>query len=219
MRKLGQNPKLEDKEDVKVEKASEHVEDDSELKMFSAGTKGQYSLFEEDKKQLVQHMVPTEVSHEVKAADTEEVVVHEEELQVKQKSPITILSDDEGYLLEEEQVEKTEVKAEAYRELSTSGSKIVKPNRKKNKLEMEFSAIKHQGRTMKMLGELALGWRPKNRPKNKFRLNSKKLMNPKLNIQEVTVLDDASSNEEPEIGKMNIKRKEKQWLKLHLLFL
>ena len=78
MRKLGQKAKLEDKEEVKVEKASEHVEDDSEPKVFSPGTKGQYSLFEEDKKQLVQHMVPTEVSHEVKAADTEEVAVHEE---------------------------------------------------------------------------------------------------------------------------------------------
>ena len=74
---------------------------------------------------------------------------------------------------------------------------------------MEFASVKHQGRTVKMLWELAPGWRPKTRPKNKFRLNSKKLMNPKLNIQEVTVLDDASSNEESEIGKMNIKRKEK----------
>ena len=74
---------------------------------------------------------------------------------------------------------------------------------------MEFASIKHQGRTIKMLGELAPGWRPKTRPKNKFRLNSKKLMNHKLNIKEVTILDDASSNEEPEIGKMNIKRKGK----------
>ena len=52
-------------------------------------------------------MVPTEVPHEMKTTDTKKVAVHEEELQVKQRSPITILSDDEGYLLEEEKVEKT----------------------------------------------------------------------------------------------------------------
>ena len=43
-------------------------------------------------------MVPTEVPHEMKTADTKKVAVNEEELQVKQRSPITILFDDEGYL-------------------------------------------------------------------------------------------------------------------------
>ena len=38
MWKLGQKPKLEDKEDVKVEKASEYVEDDSKSKVFSASS-------------------------------------------------------------------------------------------------------------------------------------------------------------------------------------
>jgi len=37
----------------------------------------------------------------------------------------------------------------------------------------------------------------------------KKLLNPKLNTKEVTVLDDISSDEEPEIDKMSIKRKKK----------
>ena len=40
-------------------------------------------------------MVPTEVPHKMKTVDTQKVTVHEEELQDKQRSPITVLSDDE----------------------------------------------------------------------------------------------------------------------------
>ena len=49
MKKLGQKAKLEDKEDVEVEKAAEHVEVDSKLKVSSVGTTGRYSLFLEEK--------------------------------------------------------------------------------------------------------------------------------------------------------------------------
>ena len=104
-------------------------------------------------------MAPAEDSNQVKAAVTEEVAVHEDKFQTQQRSPITILSEDEGYLLEEDQpITKTEVKAEAGKEFSTLGNKAVRPSRKKNKLEvMEFASVKHQGRTVKMLGELAPG--------------------------------------------------------------
>ena len=52
-----------------------------------------------------------------------------------------------------------------------------------------------------MVGELALGWRPKTRPRSKFRLNMKKLLNPKLNKEGVTVIDDSSSDEKLDVGK------------------
>ena len=45
MKKLVQKSKLEDKEDVEVEKAAEHVEVDSKPKVFSVGIAGKYSLF------------------------------------------------------------------------------------------------------------------------------------------------------------------------------
>ena len=61
---------------------------------------------------------------------------------------------------------------------------------------MEFCTVKHQGRTLKMPGELAPSWRPKTRPRNKLRLNMKKLLNPSLNIKGVTVIDDNSADEE-----------------------
>ena len=50
-----------------------------------------------------------------------------------------------------------------------------------------------------MLGELALVWRPKTGPKNKLRINMKKLLNPKLNKEEVTVIEDSSSDEKLDV--------------------
>ena len=58
-----------------------------------------------------------------------------------------------------------------------------------------------------MVGELAPGWRPKTRPKNKLKLNMKKLLNPKLNTEEVIVLDNSSSDEKLEFVKGNSKGK------------
>ena len=45
---------------------------------------------------------------------------------------------------------------------------------------IQLATIKHQGKSLSMLGEVGVGWRPKTRPKNKLRLNMKKLLNPKL---------------------------------------
>ena len=76
--------------------------------------------------------------------------------------------------------------------------KTVKPKKKKTKVKaVELATVRHQGRTLKMLGEFAPGWRSKTRPRNKLRLNMKKLLNPRLNTKEVTVLDDDSSDEKP----------------------
>ena len=60
---------------------------------------------------------------------------------------------------------------------------------------MEFATVKHQGRNLKMMGESTPAWRPKTRPRNKLSLNMKKLLNPRLNTKEVTVLDDDSADE------------------------
>ena len=49
-----------------------------------------------------------------------------------------------------------------------------------------------------MLGEIGTAWRPKTRPKNKLRLNMKKLLNPKLSQKNITVIEDSSSQEELE---------------------
>ena len=58
-----------------------------------------------------------------------------------------------------------------------------------------------------MLGEFAPGWRPKTRPKNKLRLNMKKLLDPHLNVEGVTILDELSSDEKAESKKLSPKKK------------
>ena len=72
---------------------------------------------------------------------------------------------------------------------------------------MEFSSVIHQGKTLKMVGELAPGWRPKTRPRNKLRLNMKKLLNPKLNKEGVIVINDSSSDEKLDVDKGDNKGK------------
>ena len=79
--------------------------------------------------------------------------------------------------------------------------------KKKNLKVMEFASVIHQGKTLKMVGELARGWRPNTRPRNKLRLNMKKLLNPKLNKEGVTVIDDSSSDEKLDVGKGDSKGK------------
>ena len=63
---------------------------------------------------------------------------------------------------------------------------------------VQLAAIKHQGKALSMLGEIEVGWRPKTRPKNKLRLNMKKLLKPKLAQEKITVIEDSSSQEELE---------------------
>ena len=60
---------------------------------------------------------------------------------------------------------------------------------------VEFTSITHQGKTLKMLGDIAAVCRPKTRPKNKLRLNMKKLLKPKLAKEKVTVIEDSSSED------------------------
>ena len=56
---------------------------------------------------------------------TEKVAVEEEDDKVQQRSPITILSEDEGYLLEgDELTVKAETGVGTYREFSSQENKI-----------------------------------------------------------------------------------------------
>ena len=134
MKKLGHKAKPADKEDVKVEKVAEQVKVDSKFKMSSVGTTGRYSLFSKEELQPSQQLTPAANSEETKAVVEEKAAMPEDEVQTKQRSPLTILSDDEGYLLEEEQpIAKAELSAEACREFFTSDIKSVKSNKKKKR--------------------------------------------------------------------------------------
>ena len=63
---------------------------------------------------------------------------------------------------------------------------------------VQLASIKHQGKFLSMLGKIGTDWRPMTRPKNKLRLNMKKLLNPKLAKKKIIVIEDSSSHEELE---------------------
>ena len=78
---------------------------------------------------------------------------------------------------------------------------------------VELASITHQGKVLKMLGDVGAVWRPKTRPKNKLRLNMKKLLNPKLAEKKITGIEDSSSHgklEDSEDEKKNVMKGKKQ---------
>ena len=65
-----------------------------------------------------------------------------------------------------------------------------------NRKVVQVTTIKHQGKTLRMLGEVGVGWRPKTKPKNKLKLNMKFFLNPKLAQEKITILEDSFSQED-----------------------
>ena len=117
------------------------------------------------------------------------------------------MSEDETYLFEEDKLPVIdETKVGTKKEFHSQEDEVAVPKKKKLKV-MEFSSVTHQGKTFKMVGELAPGWRPKTRPRNKLRLNMKKLLNPKLNKEGVTMIDDSSFDEKLDVDKGDNKGK------------
>ena len=57
-----------------------------------------------------------------------------------------------------------------------------------------ISSLNFHGNSYAMIGES--NWRPKTIPKNKLRLNLKKLLNPKLAKENITIIEDSSSRED-----------------------
>ena len=100
IRKLGQKVKSEDKKCVKIEEVIEPSKGYIEPQQPSINSKGKCLLISEKETQPVQIKAPTETLIDEKIVFTEKVAEGEDNTKVQQQSPITILSKDEGYLLE-----------------------------------------------------------------------------------------------------------------------
>ena len=83
---------------------------------------------------------------------------------MKKKSPITFLSEeDEKYLFDDDKILVTNAaRVSAKQKLHTHYDEEALSKRKEMKV-VEFALITHQGKTLKMLGEMAPIWRPKTR--------------------------------------------------------
>ena len=55
IRKLGQKPKVEDKQEIKHEEVPEYEKEDSKPKLFSASLRGKHSLFVDEKEKPEQY--------------------------------------------------------------------------------------------------------------------------------------------------------------------
>ena len=100
IRKLGKKVQTENKKDVKLERVTKPSKEDYEPQQLSADSKGKILLFIKKEDQPVQNRAPAENLMDEKIVDIEKVAVEEENTKVQQRSLITILSEDEGYLLE-----------------------------------------------------------------------------------------------------------------------
>jgi len=114
-----------------------------------------------------------------------------ENVKEQEQVPMTVHSEDEENSLFDEARVDTEQDVQKQSEEGVMSRGI------KRKV-VQLASIKHQGKSLSMLGEIGAGWRPKNRPKNKLRLNMKELLNPKLAQNKITVIEDSSSQEELE---------------------
>ena len=94
---------------------------------------------------------------------------------MQKQSPITVLSEeDEKYLFGDDKIPVTnEARVYVEQELHTQCDEEAMSKRRKMKVA-KFASITHQGKTLKMLGEIASVWRLKTRTKNNLRLNMKK---------------------------------------------
>ena len=101
----------------------------------------------------MQITAPTEALIDEKIVVTEKVVVKEEDAKIQQRSPITILSEDEGYLLEgDEVIVSARSRVDTHRECYSQEDKIESSKKKKTKVKaMELATVRHQGKTLKMV--------------------------------------------------------------------
>ena len=61
---------------------------------------------------------------------------------------------------------------------------------------IQISSIKFHGKSYVVIGES--NWRPKTRAKNKLRLTMKRILNPRLMKDKITIIEDSSSREDLE---------------------
>ena len=109
-----------------------------------------------------------------------------EDVKEQGQVPITVLSE------EEERSLSDETRVHIKQDIHTHAEEEIMSQRKKMKV-VELASITHQGKVLNMLGEVGSVWRPKTRPKNKLRLNMKKLLNPKLDEKKITIIEYSSS--------------------------
>jgi len=207
IKNLRQKVKVKDEDRIKFEEVSDHANEYFEYKQHLNDIERKDLQYDNKETKPVENDVPRETIVAEKIVPVEKTSDEKKDIENQRQSPITVLSEDEKCLFEDDKVPVIEAtRVCTKKEFHSQDDEVAVPKRKKLKV-IEFASVTHQGKTFKMLGELAPVWRPKTRPRNKLRLNMKKLLNPKLNKEGVTVIDDSSSDEKLDVDKGDSKGK------------
>ena len=219
IRKLRQKIKVKYEDNTKLEEVSEPIKEDCESKQHLNDIESKDLQSDNKETEPVQNDVPTHIIVDEKIVHVDKILGEKEDIEIQRQSPITVLSEDEKCLFEDDKVPIIDAtRVYTKKKFHSQGDEAALPRRKKLKF-VEFSSVTHQGKTFKMLGEIATVWRPKNRPRNQLRLNMKKLLNPKLNKERVIVIDDSSYNEKLNDDKGDSKGKRSMHQKENLFLL
>ena len=136
IRKLRQKVKTEDEKCVNLEEVAEPSKGNYEPQQPSVDSENKNLLFIHKESQPVQNKAPAEALIDEKIVFTEKVLGEEEDTKVQQRSPITILSEDEGYLLEGDELTiSAETRVGTHRKFNSQEDKTVMPNKKKIKVK------------------------------------------------------------------------------------
>ena len=207
IRKLRQKVKVKDVDRVKLEEVSDHANEYFESRQHLNDIEIKDLQSDNKETKPIENDVPAETNVDEKIVPVEKISGEKEDIEVQRQSPITVLSEDEKCLFEDDKVPVIDAtRVCTKKEFHSQGDEVALPKRKNLKV-VEFASVTHQGNTFKMLGEIAPMRRPKTRPRNKLRKNMKKLLNLKLNKERVTVIDDSSSDEKLNVDKGESKGK------------
>ena len=104
IRKLSQKIKVKDEDSVKLEEVAEPAKEYCESKQHLNDIESKDLKSDNKETEPVQDDAPAKTFVAAKIAPAEKILGDEEDTKVQKQSPITVLSEDETYLLEEDKL-------------------------------------------------------------------------------------------------------------------
>ena len=155
IRKLRQKVKVKDEDRIKLEEVSDHANEDFESRQHLNDIESKDLQSDNKETEPLENDVPAETIVDEKIVPAEKISGEKEDIEVQRQSPITVLSEDEKCLFEDDQVPVIgATRVCTKKEFHSQDDEVALPKIKKLKV-VEFASVTHQGKTFKMLGEIA----------------------------------------------------------------
>ena len=162
IRNLRKRVKVKDEDRVKLEEVLDHANEGFESKQHLNDNESKNLQSDIKEGEPIENVVPAETISVENVVPTEKISDEKEDIEVQRQSPITVLLEDEKWLFEDDKVPVTDAtRVCTKQEFHSHGDEVILSKRKKLKA-VEFASVIYQGKTFKMLGEIAPVWRPRN---------------------------------------------------------